>query len=145
LTVVFQTLLTPTPLRGAWTYDGCTGAWNTYSSARSLGQNGLKTIARGQGVYVDLAAPDRLTVAGVLPTTTRIQLCGGWNLVAFPSFAAVTAGQVMAATGASAVLAFDPLALPGQTRTMAAGDALQPGRGYWIAVSLAANWDVPGQ
>jgi hypothetical protein len=145
LTVVFQTLLTPTPLRGAWTYDGCTGAWNTYSSARSLGQNGLKTIARGQGVYVDLAAADRLTVAGVLPTTTRIQLCGGWNLVAFPSFAAVTAGQVMAATGASAVLAFDPLALPGQTRTMAAGDALQPGRGYWIAVSLAANWDVPGQ
>ncbi len=138
---LFQTL----GVGGAWTYDGCAGTWLTYASARPAGQNTLRTVARSQGVYVDLAAADRLTVAGVLPTTTRIQLCGGWNLVAFPSFAAVTAGQVMAATGASAVLDFDPTALPGQTRTMAAGDALQPGRGYWIAVSLAANWDVPGQ
>jgi hypothetical protein len=80
-----------------------------------------------------------------VPTTTRIQLCGGWNLVAFPSFASLTAGQVMAATGASSILDFDPVALPGQTRTMAAGALLQPGRGYWIAVALPVNWDVPGQ
>src|SRR5206468_26247 len=85
LTVVLRTLLTPTPLRGAWTYDGCTQSWLTYSSARSLGQNALKTLPRGVGVYVDLAVADRLTVAGVLPVppaTTRITLCGGWNLVA---------------------------------------------------------------
>jgi hypothetical protein len=146
LTVVLQTLLTPTPLRGAWTYDGCTGAWSTYSSARPSGQNGLRAIARGQGVYVDLAAADRLTVAGVLPATTRIVLCDGWNLVAFPSFGSMTAGQVMASpTFASAVLTFDPTAPPGRTRAMAAGDPLVSGRGYWIAVSLSTNWDVPGQ
>jgi hypothetical protein len=145
LTVVLQTLLTPTPLRGAWTYDGCTQTWLSYSSARPPGQNPLKTIGRGQGIYVDLAAADRFTLAGVLPTTTTIQLCAGWNLVSFPGFAAITAGQVMAATGATAVLAFDPTAPPGQTRTMAAGDPLLPGRGYWITVSLATNWVVPGQ
>ncbi|TLZ58217.1 MAG: hypothetical protein E6K17_01530 [Methanobacteriota archaeon] len=145
LTVVLQTLLAPTPLRGAWVYDGCTGSWITYSSVRPIGQNGLKTIARGQGVYLDLVAGDRFTVAGLVPTTTRIQLCGGWNLVAFPSFASLTAGQVMAATGASAILDFDPVALPGQTRTMAVGALLQPGRGYWIAVAALVNWDVPGQ
>ena len=145
LTVVLQTLLAPTPLRGAWTFDGCTGAWSTYASARPLAQNTLRTITIRQGMYVDLAIADRLTVAGLLPTTTRIQLCGGWNLVAFPSFASITAGQVMAATGASAVLAFDPTAPPGKTRAMAAGDPLLSGRGYWIEVALAANWDVPGQ
>ena len=148
LTVELQTLLAPTPLRGAWTFDGCAQTWLSYASARAPAQNPLKTIGRGQGVYVDLAAPDRLTVAGVLPippTTTRIQLCTGWNLVSFPGFAAITAGQVMAATGASAVLAFDPTAPPGRTRTMAAGDPLQPGRGYWIVVALATFWDVPGQ
>jgi len=145
LTVVLQTLLAPTPVRGAWTYDGCTGAWSTYSSARPLGQNGLRTIGRGQGVYVDLAAADRFTVAGVLPARTLIQLCGGWNLVSFPSFASMTAGQVMSTTGASSILTFDPTALPGQTRAMAAGDPLLPGRGYWIEVLFATNWDVPGQ
>ncbi len=145
LTVVLQTLLAPTPLRGAWTYDGCTAAWSTYSSARPPGQNGLRTVTHRQGVYVDLAAADRFSVAGVLLTITRIQLCAGWNLVPFPSFGSMTAGQVMTATGASAVLTFDPTAVPGQTRTMVAGDPLLPGRGYWIVVSLATNWDVPGQ
>ena len=148
LTVVLQTLLGPTPLRGAWTFDGCTQTWLTYANARPAAQNPLKTIGRGQGVYVDLVAADRLTVAGILPippATTRIQLCTGWNLVSFPSFAAITAGQAMTATGASALLAFDPTAPPGRTRTMLAGDPLQPGRGYWIAVAIPTFWDVPGQ
>jgi len=141
---VLQTLLVPAP-PGAWTYDGCTQTWLSYSSSRPPAQNSLKTIGRAQGVYVNLASPDRLTVAGILATTTRITLCTGWNLVAFPGFASLSAGQVMTATGASAVLAFDPTAPPGQTRTMAAGDALQSGRGYWIQVALPTFWDVPGQ
>ena len=138
-------LLQTLTFRGAWTYDGCTGMWLTYSSVRPAGQNSLRTVARFQGLYVDLAAPDRLTVAGLVPTTTRVQLCGGWNLVAFPGFASMTAGQVRTATGASAVLEFDPTAPPGLTRTMAPGDPMRSGRGYWIDVALPVNWDVPGR
>jgi len=148
LSIVLQTLFSPVALRGAWTFDGCSGTWLSYSSARPPGQNNLKTIGRGVGVYVDLAVADRFTVAGLLPLptqTTRISLCGGWNLVSFPSFATMTAGQVMTATGASAVLEFDATAVPGKTRTMASGDLMQSGRGYWIAVVLPTNWDVPGQ
>ena len=145
LTLVLQTLFAPVALKGAWTYDGCTQTWLTYSSSRSVGLNSLRTIGRGVGVYVDLAAADRFTIAGVLPATTRITLCGGWNLISFPSFASVTAGQVMSSTGATAMLAFDSTMPPGKNRLMAAGDLLQSGRAYWIAVSLPTNWDVPGQ
>jgi len=142
--IVFQTLLAPTPLRGAWTYDTGTQAWLSYAGARGAGQNSLRTVAAGQGVYVNLAVADRFTVAGVVPVSTRISLSSGWNLVSFPSFATVTAGQVMSATGGT-ILAFDPTALPGQTRMMAPGDLLVTGRGYWIEVALPTNWNVPGQ
>lgn len=139
-------LLQTLTFRGAWTYDGCAGGtWLSYSSARPAGQNSLTSVARSQGLYVDLAAPDRLTVAGLVPTTTRVQLCSGWNLVGFPGFASMTALQVRTATGASAVLEFDPTAPPGLTRTMAPGDPMRSGLGYWIAVALPVNWDVPGR
>ena len=142
---VFQTLLAPSPLRGGWTYDSATGTWLTFSGGRTAGQNSLRIVGQGQGVYVDLAVADRFTVAGVIPVSTRISLSSGWNLVSFPSFGTMTAGQAMTATGATSILAFDPTAVPGQTRVMAAGDLLVTGRGYWIQVALPANWNVPGQ
>ena len=129
--------------RAAWTYDGCTDRWLSYSPSRETALNSLQAITTAQGLFVDMAAPDRLTVVGLVPTTTSVPLCVGWNLVGFPRFTSMTVDEVLTATGANAILEFNVAATPGQTRVMAGTDALQAGRAYWIRTAVATTWSVP--
>src|SRR5438093_13576918 len=81
---VFQTL----NVRGAWTYDRCTsgGIWRSWSVGRPAGQNGLQTASHTAGLIVDTVSAGTFAVAGIVPTSTSIPLCAGWNLVGNPSF-----------------------------------------------------------
>ena len=89
-------------------------------------------------------APGSLTALGVVLQTNRIRLCAGWNLVALPGFAAgMTIGNLIAATGATAVMGIDA-AGPYHVRALASGDAIASGTGYWVQVPVAVDWTVPG-
>ncbi len=138
---VFQTV----NLRGAWTYDGCTRTWSSWSSSRLAGQNTLQTVSHRVGVIVDLVSAGTFAVAGIVPTTTPISLCTGWNLVGNPSFRpSYTVANLKAETGATQVLGFAPAA-PGNTVVLSDPTVLQPGLAYWVRVSAPSVWIVPGQ
>ena len=89
-------------------------------------------------------APDSLTALGVVQQTSRIHLCVGWNLVALPGFApGMTVGNLIAATGATAVMGIDA-AGPYHLRPLVSGDAIVSGTGYWVQVPVAVDWTVTG-
>ena len=141
ITTVFQTV----NLRGAWTYDGCTRTWYSWSSSRIAGQNTLQTVSHRVGVIVDLVGAGTFAVAGIVPTTTTIPLCTGWNLVGNPSFRpSYTVLNLKQDTGATQVLGFSPAA-PGNTVVLSDPTVLQPGLAYWVRVGAPSVWVVPGQ
>ena len=143
LGVVLQTL----SVRGAWAYDRCVagGTWYSWSSSRPAGQNSLQTISHRIGLIVDAASSGTFAVAGIVPLTTSVSLCSGWNLVGNPSFrAGYTVGSLRGETAASSVLGFSPTA-PGYTVALADATVLQVGATYWVKVSGSSFWIVPGQ
>src|SRR5439155_6403819 len=90
----------------AWTYDACAGGVG-WSSAIPTDAASFSLVP-GRGFWMNGTAPGSLTALGVVLQTNRIHLCAGWNLVALPGFAAgMTAGSLIAATGATAVMGID--------------------------------------
>ncbi|TLZ58323.1 MAG: hypothetical protein E6K17_01185 [Methanobacteriota archaeon] len=141
LGAVLQTL----NVRGAWTYDGCSNAWSSWSSARPAGQNPFQIVSHRLGVILDLGAAGTFAVAGLVPVTTTFSLCKGWNFVGNPSFrTAYTVANLRFDTGASAVLGFSPVT-PGNTIALADTTVLQAGVAYWVKVGGSSLWIVPGQ
>jgi hypothetical protein len=85
-----------------------------------------------------------MTALGIVSETNRLRFCAGWNLIALPGFAAgVTVQSLMAATGATRIMGFDP-AGPYHVRDLAGTDPLSPGLGYWAFVARETSWTVPG-
>ncbi len=133
------TVLQNVNVRGTWTYDGCTRTWSSWSSGRPAGQNPLLTLSHRVGVIVDLAAAGTFAVAGIVPTSTTISLCAGWNLVGNPSFrTGYTVANLKAETGATAVLGFSAAA-PGNTVARADPTVLQAGVAYWVKVNAPST------
>ena len=140
LLTVFQTVT----LRGAWTYDCLSGTWPSWSALRPAGQNSLRTASHQVGLVIDAASAGTFAVAGLVPGTTAISLCRGWNLVGNPSVrAGYTVAQLRVETGASSVLGFSPTA-PGYTVALADSTVLQAGATYWVKVGGSSIWIVPG-
>ncbi len=140
LLTVFQTF----NARGAWTYDGFSRTWKTYSASRPMGQNDLQRIGLGTGVYVDVGAAGTFAVAGLLPTSTNLQLYTGWNFVGYPTVrTGYTVANLKADTAATLVLGFAP-GLPGNTVILADSAVLMPGAAYWVKCGGTPIWIVPG-
>jgi len=126
----------------AWTYDAC-GGGNGWSSALPADATTFSLVA-GRGFWLNGTASDIVTALGVVTQTSRLHLCSGWNLIALPGFATgVTVQSVMAATGATRVMGFDP-AGPYHVRALNAADAVLGWTGYWIFVPRAVDWTVAG-
>jgi len=126
----------------AWTYDACAGGVG-WSSAIPVDAVSF-SLAPGRGFWMNGTAPDALTALGVVQQTSRIHLCVGWNLVALPGFApGMTVGNLIAATGATAVMGIDA-AGPYHLRPLVSGDAIVSGTGYWVQVPVAVDWTVTG-
>ncbi len=130
--------------RGAWAYDACGAGWLSYVPGRP--GNSLTSISLGMGLFVNATTAGGLTVAGLVPTSTSVSLCAGWNLVGFPSASrSIVAADVRGAVGASQVLASDPNAYPS---LMSAADASQlflATQAFWLYVASAVTWTVPGR
>jgi hypothetical protein len=126
----------------AWSYDGCaSGAgWSSAVPADTASFS----LGPGRGFWMNGTTGDNLTALGVVLQTNRIHLCTGWNLIALPGFAlGMTAGDLIAATGATSVMGFDASG-PYHVRAMSSGDGLLSGAGYWVRVPGAVDWTIPG-
>ncbi|MCK4443299.1 MAG: hypothetical protein KAW09_02065, partial [Thermoplasmata archaeon] len=95
------------------------------------------------GIWMNATEGSNLTVAGVVPRVTTIQLRAGWNLVGFPSFILTySVADLKAETGAERVEGFDSVFAPYHLRVMNDGEFLQAGHGYWVYLESDAIWII---
>jgi len=126
----------------AWTYDACS---STFPWASSLpADSSTFGLSAGRGFWLNGSATDFVSALGIIEGTTSLPLCRGWNLIAFPGFAAgVTVQSLIAATAATRVMGFDPQG-PYHVRDLNPTDVLVTGRGYWVYVPADVAWTVVG-
>ncbi len=137
-----QTVLQTLSYDNAWSYDPINQEWKSFSKSKLYGQS-LEYLNHTMGIWVNVTQDSNLTVAGVVPTSTTIDLQAGWNLVGFPSFDDnYTVADLKAAVAVERIEGFDALAPPYFLRVIADGDLLQAGFGYWIRVNTATDWTV---
>lgn len=126
----------------AWTYDASLNEWLWHMKFKSY-RGQLKKVDHLMGLWVNVTDNSNLTVAGLVPWSTDIQLMSGWNLVGFPSFSTTyTVADLKAETGATRVEGYDPVSSPYFLREMTGSEVLQAGEGYWVYVLVDAIWTV---
>ena len=126
----------------AWTYDPSIEKWKSYMTFKPH-KGELSTIDHKMGIWVNVTEASNLTVAGIVPYSTEIQLRAGWNLIGFPSFNTLYAvGDLKSETGAIRLEGFDSLAPPYFLKLLGDGDLLRAGDGYWVLVRTFAVWTV---
>jgi parallel beta-helix repeat protein len=126
----------------AWTYEAVWNKWISYMAFKPY-KGELRTINNKMGVWVNVTEESNLTVAGIVPMATTVQLRAGWNLLSFPSFdQAYNAGDLKAETGATRVEGFQMSAPPYYLRELTDGDTVQTGYGFWVWVKSDITWTV---
>jgi parallel beta-helix repeat protein len=126
----------------AWTYDAISQEWKSRMKSKPYGGT-LQYVGHTVGLWVNVTQDSNLTVAGVVLTTTRINLQAGWNLVGFPSFDDnLTVADLKTVVPVERIEGFDALVPPYFLRIMSDGDFLQAGFGYWIRVESPAIWTI---
>lgn len=128
----------------AWYYDSFSGEWKWFMKDKTYSR-GLSSINHTMGLWINVTEVSSLTVAGVVPSQTSIQLYHGWNLVSFPSFnASYNVADLKVETGATRVEGMEtmPPFPPSLLRVLGDGDLLQAGYGYWVRVEADTTWVV---
>ena len=120
-------------------YDPSTG-WKSYIPGGPTPS--LTTMVDGKGYWINMTAAATLTVNGVvnpLPPTTppAYSVAAGWNLIGFKSTTAMTAGDYLAAIAGQWTRIWGYT--NGQYGAVTSSGMLQPGGGYWIAVTSAGT------
>jgi hypothetical protein len=150
------------PIAGQYTqvyaYDACDVAdpWKIYDPAAPPYANDLTSMDVQHGYWIRATGTVTLTVAGTRPTSTTIPLCtggtspsGDWNLIGYPSAAAVALPDALAGIAGKYNLVyaydaadtadpwkkFDPNAPPFVNDLTELG----AGKGYWIRVTEATT------
>ena len=103
----------------------------------------LNRISHRIGFWANITEKSNLTVAGIVPSSTLLQLKIGWNLVPFPSFRTTyTVSDLKAGTGVSRVEGPDSSSPPYYLRVLADWEPLQAGSGYWVRAESNRIWMV---
>ncbi|MFQ6129072.1 MAG: CARDB domain-containing protein [Thermoplasmata archaeon] len=125
----------------AWYYDSSSQEWKWHMTSKGY-RRGLLSVNHTMGLWVNVTEISNLTVAGIVPANTSIQLYSGWNLVGFPSLnVTYTVSDLKAEVGSTKVEGFDSLP-PYLLRVLGDAVVLQAGYGYWVRVEADANWVV---
>ena len=128
----------------AWHYDSSLGEWKWFMSFKGYRKH-LWTVNHTSGVWMNVTEGSNLTVAGVVPTNTSINLVAGWNLVGFPLFdSTYSVSDLYTGIGSVRVEGYDFLS-PYFLRVLEGSDELQAGCGYWVRTSQHTVWSVQVQ
>ncbi len=126
----------------AWVYDSPSEKWKWHMTFKPY-KGVLQTINETQGFWVNVTNDCNLTVAGIVPIQTSIQLRKGWNLIGFQSFQQdYMVADLKTDVGAERVEGFEALTPPYFLRLMLNGDDLRTGYGYWVKVADETTWIV---
>jgi len=125
-----------------WAYNSSIQKWKWHMKFKPyLGD--LESVNLRMGVWINVTEKSNLTVAGLVPSVTTVQLREGWNLVGFPAFdSTYTVGDLNAEAGAQRVEGPDSLNPPYCLRLMSESDTLQAGFGYWIWAESDTVWTI---
>lgn len=123
-------------LNAVWAYDACAAPGARWSNTATSGPPGTLTHIRdGQGYWVQMNAPDTLSIAGdvnppppEMPPTYPV--CTGWNLIGFKLDAPKAANLYLLNVSFGVIYGFDN----GSYFSVQAAQDLLPGNGYWVAV-----------
>jgi parallel beta-helix repeat protein len=136
--VVLQTL----SFDRSWFYDSLNQQWESYVRSKPhIGE--LSHVNHTMGLWVNVTATSNLTVAGVVPSETAIQLSMGWNLAGFPSFnTSHDISELKSIISSSRIEGYEPLSSPYYLRELGDLEILEAGYGYWICVNSETTWVV---
>jgi hypothetical protein len=120
-----------------WGYDATTGTWSSYAPGAP---STLTQMRDGRGYWVKVNADCSFTVDGVvLPMPPQVppsyELVPGWNLIGFKSTVPKKASEYLAAMAGKYTVIYGYDASTQRFQQVLADDSLQPGQGYWIAVT----------
>ncbi len=137
-----ETVLQTVSFDRAWSYDGFNQEWKSFIKSKPY-HGGLTSVNHTRGLWMNVTRDSNLTVAGVVPSASRIILKAGWNLVGFPSFDEnLTVADLKLSIVVERVEEFDALATPYFLRLMLGGDILETGYAYWLNVAAETTWIV---
>lgn len=138
-----------------WSYDGCASAqgdWLKYDPGDPL--SSLTEVDTTHGYWIDMEAAGDLTVTGLHPISTVIDLCSGWNLVGYPSVSEKPVTEVLAPIEGKydLVYAYDASDAEDVWKkynpNVPVGNDLEemwPWYGYWIRMTEPATLTIPGR
>jgi hypothetical protein len=113
--------------------------WKLYDALKP--NSDLALIDSSMALWVDIEADGNLTLAGVIPQSSSVQLNAGWNLVSYPSFINRTVGDALMGLNYDRVECFDP-SKPEYLRLMSDLEFMEPGKGYWIRLGSGGLWTL---
>jgi hypothetical protein len=97
------------------------------------------------GFWINITEPGgvNLTVSGIIPTSTSINLyAGSWNLVGYPTLnSTTTVANALFGTTADRVLVADT-SEPYHIKEVGPAYVMKPGEGYWVHVVADTVWIV---
>ena len=139
-----------------YAYDGClsTNQWKSYAPNIPPDLNTLSAVDVKPGLWLQTTAPATLSLTGIWPIATSINLCTGWNLIGYPSVTAKPpatalssiAGKYSLVYGYNAADTVDPWKKYDPAFPVGNDLAsMQPGWGYWIRMTQNATLTIPGR
>jgi hypothetical protein len=119
--------------------------WKQYATGWNTTLNDLGEVDIGMGLWINITAvgDGYLTVTGLKPTSTTMNLKAGWNLVGYPADddSSYNVASLKSATGATIVEGFKASATY-KTEVLADGVCLKKGAGYWVYAPADTTWTV---
>ena len=122
-----------------WRYEAATRSWSSYVPDGPSPT--LTHLVDGKGYWIAMRAPDTLRIEGrELPPPPGVpptyEVVEGWNLVGFKSCIPRTVADYLAGVGGYSVV--QGYAHGDYFRVLGT-EYMEPGRGYWVAVSSAGT------
>ncbi|MCK5038677.1 MAG: hypothetical protein KAS16_06210, partial [Thermoplasmata archaeon] len=125
-------------------YDGgdAVNHWKSYNK-NYAGTQTLAFINNTMGLWIRITdvGDGFLTIEGIEPNSTSIDLKAGWNLVGYPSLVGKPISDALDGTGYSRVEGFNATA-PYCMEELADSYVMTAGEGYWVHVPADAVWVV---
>ncbi len=122
-----------------WLYDASEKTWKDQMTLKPY-DSGLCQLSRTTGLWINVTQVSNLTVAGLVPTATTVELKAGWNLVGFPFFEQNnTISDLLATMAVEPVEGFDGSVPPYFLRGLQTDESLLPGYAYWVKASADAQ------
>jgi hypothetical protein len=120
--------------------------WKSYMVNKPESLNDWVCFDNTMGIWLHIISNggDGVLTAGegIMPVSTTIYLCAGWNMVGYPtSYATMTVADALSGIGVDKVEVFDP-SDPYMTKEVGPTYIMMPGEAYWVHVLADAVWVV---